>query len=523
MSYSKHLTQTNQTSAIPGKKTTKNNAGGYTFELDNWNRLNRFLILGSESPTYYVDEQKLTVDNAQTIINCVRENGTKAVSIIRDTSVHGNAPKNDPAIFALALAATYGDAETKSAAYAAVPLVCRIGTHLFQFCQAVQDLRGWSSGLRKAVSSFYTNKTVDQVALQLIKYRQRDGWTHKDVLRLAHPKSTLHNELFAWTVGKHADGGNELIRAFNEAQDTNTSTKRLVQLIREYRLPREALPTAALNNIGVWDALLEEMPLTALVRNLGKMSSLGLFDSNLYSSTKHVVDIVTNPKLLKAARIHPLALLNALNTYAQGHGDKGSLTWTPNTAIKDALDAAFYMAFDNVEATGKNYFLGVDVSGSMTTGRVGGMNITPNVAAAAMAMAIVRSEKNFEIRGFTSTLKDLKISKTDDLRTVARKTQDGSFGTTDCSLPMTYALEKRIPVDTFVVLTDNETYAGRVHPSQALLRYRQQMGIDAKLVVVGMTATEFTIADPSDKGMLDVVGFDTAVPKIIADFSTDKI
>ena len=42
--------------------------------------------------------------------------------------------------------------------------------------------------------------------------------------------------------------------------------------------------------------------------------------------------------------------------------------------------------------------------------------------------------------------------------------------------------------------------------------------IDAKLVVVGMTATQFSIADPADPGMLDVVGFDAAAPEIISQF-----
>ena len=40
----------------------------------------------------------------------------------------------------------------------------------------------------------------------------------------------------------------------------------------------------------------------------------------------------------------------------------------------------------------------------------------------------------------------------------------------------------------------------------------------AKAVVVGMTSNGFTLADPSDRGMLDVVGFDTTVPAVIADF-----
>jgi len=77
-----------------------------------------------------------------------------------------------------------------------------------------------------------------------------------------------------------------------------------------------------------------------------------------------------------------------------------------------------------------------------------------------------------------------------------------------------------VPIDVFCVYTDSETWAGEIHPIQALNRYRGTMGIGAKLVVIGMTSNGFTIADPNDAGMLDVVGFDTATPSIIADFAT---
>ena len=69
-----------------------------------------------------------------------------------------------------------------------------------------------------------------------------------------------------------------------------------------------------------------------------------------------------------------------------------------------------------------------------------------------------------------------------------------------------------------VVLTDSETWAGNIHPAQALAQYRQKMGIGARLVVIGMVSNGFSIADPNDGGMLDVVGFDTATPSIISDF-----
>jgi 60 kDa SS-A/Ro ribonucleoprotein len=83
---------------------------------------------------------------------------------------------------------------------------------------------------------------------------------------------------------------------------------------------------------------------------------------------------------------------------------------------------------------------------------------------------------------------------------------------------MLYAMEKGLEVDAFVVLTDNETWAGRCHPVRALKQYRQKTGIPAKLVVVGMTATGFSIADPDDAGMQDVVGFDAGAPAVMADF-----
>ena len=81
------------------------------------------------------------------------------------------------------------------------------------------------------------------------------------------------------------------------------------------------------------------------------------------------------------------------------------------------------------------------------------------------------------------------------------------------------AITHKIPVDVFIIYTDNETWAGAIHPFQALRQYREKMGIPAKLIVVGMTATQFSIADPNDAGMLDVVGFDTATPNLIADFA----
>lgn len=97
------------------------------------------------------------------------------------------------------------------------------------------------------------------------------------------------------------------------------------------------------------------------------------------------------------------------------------------------------------------------------------------------------------------------------------------MGNTDCAQPMIYAKQKKLKVDVFIVYTDNETWAGKIHPSKALQQYRRAMGIDARLIVCAMSATSFTIADPSDAGMLDIAGFDSAAPEIIRTFAMGEI
>jgi 60 kDa SS-A/Ro ribonucleoprotein len=136
-----------------------------------------------------------------------------------------------------------------------------------------------------------------------------------------------------------------------------------------------------------------------------------------------------------------------------------------------------------------------------------------------MALVTAHVEANCSICAFADGLRPLRLSARSRLDEALRLTRNVNFGGTDCSLPMLYALQRRLPVDAFVVLTDSETWAGNLHPVQALRQYRERMGIPARLVVVGMVSNGFTIADPNDGGMLDVVGFDASVPQLMADFT----
>jgi 60 kDa SS-A/Ro ribonucleoprotein len=522
----KKVPKTPLSEPIPGKegKMKLNNTGAYSFEVTPWQQLLRFLIIGAEGGTYYVGERELTRQNATNVIKCVKEDGLRAVQAIVEVSHEGRAPKNDAAIFALALAASEGNPETKAAAYAAIPKVCRTGTHLYQFSEAVQNLRSWSRGLRNGVAKFYTGRNADQAAMQIIKYRQRNGWTHRDVLRLCHAatKDAKLNAVLRYAVGKPVEQMHPLIEAFEEAQKLGTSAKdvkKAINLVKEHRLPWEALPTDLLRSADIWEALLPDMPLTALVRNLGRMSNLELFKSSLGGNTKTAVAKITDVEEIRKARMHPLNLLVALKTYSQGHGDKGSLSWAPVRAIVDALDSAFYLGFKAVEPTGLSYLLALDISSSMCGARISGTPLDARTASAAMALVTANVEKDYEIVGFHNSLVRLdKISPKMRLDDVIAYINRLDFGSTDCSAPFKYAAKNNLKVDLFSVYTDCETNTGG-HPSQELQAYRRKSGVNARSVVVGMTATRVTVADPDDTGMLDVVGFDTATPQIISEFA----
>lgn len=417
---------------IPGSDQVPDSAGGFAWAVDDWARLRRFLILGSEGGSYYASEWTLTRENAQALERCLAADGPRAVAEIVRVSAEGRAPKNDPAIFALAMAAGLGDEPTRKAALAALPQVARTGTHLFQFATFVEGFRGWGRSLRRAVGRWYAARPVDAIAYQAVKYRQREGVTHRDLLRLAHPAeqvsarnptlavSNEHARLFEWIVrGGETDGVPRVVEGFVRAQSAATPAE-TAALVREFGLPREALPSEHLSSSEVWEALLEDMPMTAAIRNLATMTRVGVLAPGSEGTAK-VVALLGDGERIRRARVHPIALLAALRTYAAGHGARGRSEWSPVREVVDALDAGFYTAFGSVEPTGKRMLLALDVSGSMTSGWVAGVpGLTPRDASAALALVTAATEPHYETVGFFAGKGGWKSGKTDRWASASR-------------------------------------------------------------------------------------------------------
>lgn len=517
---------TAQSETVPGRTDqVTNNAGGKVFAVSPEARLDRFLVLGSDSGTFYASARDLTEDNAWFILDDLAERGRAVVDQIVAMSVSGRAPKNSPALFALALASSCGDAEVRHYALNQLPKVARTASMLFEFLAYLDNHRGWGRAVRDAVADWYLLRDADKLAYQTVKYRNRAGYTHKRVLDKAHVAGAegAHAAVLRWArYGKAREGVPAVIRQFREVQE---HPERTVEIITSVgcQLSWEMLPNEALADPEVWAALIaaDRIPVTALIRQLTRLTKLGVLDDA--ATSRVVAGRITDPERLRRGRVHPVSVLVALRTYAQGDGAK--------PRIIDALNEAYTLAFGSLPAYDARVMHAIDVSGSMHGTSFNGGVLTAAEAAAALVCTGLKQNPDAEVVAFTSgghhrfggashVEKFTGLSagqRIDDaVRTLRDAHWDGSA--TDAAAPILHALDEGIAVDAFIVYTDNETWCGKIHPYQALRRYREATGIDAKLVVVAVTSTGFTIADPAEPGMLDVVGFDTTVPTVVADF-----
>ena len=292
-------------------------------------------------------------------------------------------------------------------------------------------------------------------------------------------------------------------------------------LIRSGRLVREHVPTALFGSKEIWATLLETMPMEALLRNLGKLTQIGVVEDKY----KEIAARFSNQEEVLKARIHPIKVLIASKVYRIGHGDLGSLSWTPNMFVLVAMTQLYKLSYGTITPTGKRIMVALDVSGSMSSPVLGSKILNCRDATIAMALIYLETEKNVNVVAFSDGLTDLSVPFSRNQLTrgmtidqALSATSGMAFSSTDCVLPIKHAIEKNLHVDAFIIMTDNETYAPNEHPQSALVRYRALTGIQAKLIVIGMTGNCFTIADPNDKNTLNLAGFDTSTPEIASMF-----
>ncbi|KRX85473.1 60 kDa SS-A/Ro ribonucleoprotein, partial [Trichinella pseudospiralis] len=132
------------------------------------------------------------------------------------------------------------------------------------------------------------------------------------------------------------------------------------QLIEKFKFVREQVPQRLLSSKHIWQALLREMPMTALIRTLNRMTVAGLLVPGS-EATNLVVERLNDTQAIRAARVHPMTLLLAYVNYKDGKTLHSRLSWDPEPTVVASLEQAFYHSFGNVLPTGKRLLIGLDV------------------------------------------------------------------------------------------------------------------------------------------------------------------
>lgn len=429
--------------------------------------------------------------------------------------------------------------EARRAALSAASKMIRQASQLFQLVDLTDHQRGWGRIFHKLVEDFYNESDARELAYQIIKYGQRNGWTHADALRKTKikPANQVVSNLYGWTTGKwntaevtpsqardkrgFISDALTVVWAADAARAAQTE-KEVVKLIRDYDLPREAIEranTAWLKSPKVWEALLEKMPANALVRNLRTMAEVGLLKPTS-DSERLVVSKLLNKDLMKSARVHPMKFIQAAAMYAPEflHISGVSNSYNVSQAILDALQDALESSFEAVEPTGKIMMISLDVSGSMSWNQLESAKpLYPYQASAIMGLEIAKSETFYMVNAFSGHLVDLKFSKRMGIGGAIEAVSHQSAGSTNIGLPIEKALNENLKIDGFVIITDNDLNQG-YHPTTLLNKYRNKINPDARLVVLGMQSNGITVCDPNDAGQLDYMGFNTDTPKVVKDF-----
>ena len=557
---------TPQNTAIAGREAemVENRAGGVSFKSDDFDRLRRFLILGVEGDTFYADQRTLVLENVECLDRCLAQDGRRVVDMVVEYS--RRSLKQNAGLFVLASAAAAEDQDVRQYALDNLHRVARTLSALYTFAGYVSNLRGWGRGLRRAFANWLTKTPLEKLAYQSWKYKGRDGWTAQDIMRKVHPvtddmkraeiftymakprKREDWNPLLArgpvdrmnseiYTLKGKVRKVHPALRQIEAAEELlhlegsdDATVARAIDLINEHRLTHEAIPTHLRKSPMIWEALLEDMPMTAAVRNLGAMTANGLL-TPMSDSQRKVVGLLTNAEAIERSGTHPMQFLIAARQYSLGRGARGNLSWTPNQKVLDALDDAYYASFGNVPVTGGNVLVAVDTSGSMSgsyNGPVMGIpGWNPLMAAAAFALVTLRTEPNAHLIGYDTSYHEMRISDRSRIDTVLRALAKHNGGGTNTALPVKYAADKKLRVDAIVSYTDNETWAGRGywgyghsrtgHVTEEVRAYADRYG-PFKFLNLAMTASGTTDTDRENENMFELVGMDANTPRIISEY-----
>ncbi|XP_067009407.2 RNA-binding protein Ro60 [Anabrus simplex] len=514
-------------------------------------KLKRFLHFGRETP-FYQPVDHLVKSFPQNCLTSVEEliadeKATDAVIHIVKAFSDGYSAHPQYLVYALAWCARQKTSlPLREAAYNAFKTICKSPQNMFLFIKFAKELSapnsGWGHGWRRVVNDWYLNQEPLQLAECATRYRSMYLWSHKDILKLAHPatedvakQAVLKYIVFGLKEAQQEFGDKAAAQPVLQYLQTVEEFKhckneeQAARMLEQHHFSLEHVPQHLLKSKEVWTALVPCLPLDVLLKNLKRLARLRFLRGN-HVVVARVLDALENQTALEESNVHPAQVLIALRNYELS----GKLKYTPpdpskevkqlpqpNPKVIEALNTLLESSFKLLVSTGMRYMIVVDTRPQMLTSRCWQCQVQPLQAAALLSLCLVKAERDVMVMAFGfGTPAPVALEKSMSFKQAQDKLKEVPSTTMDLAAPIEWAEKTKKSVDVFIIVTDNHLRGIKVKPIDALKQYRTSLNIpNAKLVVCALSVPEFFVASPEDPGMLDVAGFDGQVPRIIEAFS----
>ncbi|XP_060600343.1 RNA-binding protein RO60-like [Ruditapes philippinarum] len=427
--------------------------------------------------------------------------------------------------------------------------------------------------------------------------KRKEKWSHAKLFKMARPKFKDDDDMkvvkqyilfgfekantFARDHEIHSEFISKFLSFIEVAEKAKRCTEKdqLVALIKKHKLEREHITTQMMKKPEVCEAIIVNMKVGAVIRNLTVMASKGIFDKKPEVIEK-TTTIILNKNALINERVHPINIIIALHMYEKGtneiktekdkiekdghdstkathkqHINTGQSAassagpqtktekekrlstnveyrkWEVNARIKEALNLAFSRHItDAVKATDKRFLLAISKSKDMLKNCRGCPAMTCQHVAAAMIMLTINVENHFKIVAFSGeneTTEEIDISNNEkkSLNDICEKIEkiETNGSEADPSVPIRWANKKKKKIDVFIL------YAGYLktdwhRTTETTLKKYRKVKPNARVIVIGMLRNDTSSAvEKENRFIRYIVGFDKKVPMLIQEFVQEDL
>jgi 60 kDa SS-A/Ro ribonucleoprotein len=376
-------------------------------------------------------------------------------------------------------------------------------------------------GIGRAIKSAINDWMNGLSEYHAIKYATGGrGYSLRDILRLSHPKPSgaVQDAIFMWLADaeKWKDGLADKqaltpqIAAFEQLKrlDSTNGQEQARQLIDEGRLPYEVVTGVLKPDLETWRALMRQMPYLALLRHLNTLQRAGVLADG--EAARYVAERLSNEEALRRARVLPFQIFMAYRMFEPVDGTEQQVA----NALADALEASFVNmpALDEV-------CIAPDVSGSMD-GRLTGQGKTRFADVAGIfASALFKSSRSARVLPFREHVVGVKLNVRDSLMTTAGRISQLVSGGTAISAPVSYLIEHKMKVHSFIGITDNIEWAADQNGNVGFLptwrRYKEQVAPQARAFLLTIAPYRRAVAPKEEPGVHYIYGWNDSVLKYI--------